>query len=183
MRQRRRERERLWLESRFSRRYWIRIAVTSGIAVVLAAVGHRLLGVVIFVISASSVFSRLTARRSVARDRTERKERYEQALRHADRGAWRGHNFKRGRFAVILAGLSLHEAEHVASFLRDTPELRRESREGIDSLVQSVAADSPKAVARGISHLEAVRLRDALEWIGARATVDEMGATKPANRG
>lgn len=183
MRQRKRERERLWLESRFSRRYWIRIAVTSGIAVVLVAVGHGVIGVVIFVISAIFVSLRLTARRSVARDRRERKDRYEQALRQADRGAWRGHNFKRGRFAVILAGLSLHEAEHVASFLRDTPELRRESQERIDLLVQSVSADSPKAVARGISHLEAVRLKDALEWIGATSTVEEMGATKPANRG
>src|SRR5713226_576022 len=71
----------------------------------------------------------------------------EEALER-DRRAWRETTFEPGSFSVVLSGFRHYGAEQeVASFLGDIPELRDQSAEEIEALVERVVHVSPQAVA------------------------------------
>ncbi len=113
-------------------------------------------------------------RRRRRRAAQERARLEDEALREANRQAWRKLTFEPGTFAVSLTGFDDRWAEgEITSFLIDIPELRDRSFEEIEALVERVVHVAPQAVAEGISQRDAVRLKEALELRGAKAKIKE----------
>ena len=106
--------------------------------------------------------ARTTAARAQVEAAQVREERWE-----ANRQAWRALTFEPGTFSVVVSGFGEPgDAEEVAEFLSDIPELRDRPVDEVEALVERAVHIAPQTVAEGIAQKNAIHLKEALELRG-----------------
>lgn len=118
--------------------------------------------------------------RNAAQQRAARNEEEEW---EANRHAWRKLTFDAGPYSVIVSGFEdVTAQEDVTDFLCDIPHWRDQPVEEVEALAQRIVHIAPQPVVEGVTQANAIHVKEALEWRGAKVKIKEITARNGLGR-